>query len=249
MKETFEKFSKRVPNFSALSQTDKVCYAAWYLHSQGEEYITASAINALFNSIHAVPPHTSVYLRRLSERKPPVFLKNKSGFRLENAVRRVLDSKLAQSLEIAAVSALLSDLVTKLGDSEEAVYLEEALRCYSVRAFRASIVMAWNLAYDHFIRWLISDCGRIKKFNESLAIKYPKKALQIANLEDFSEMKEFEAIETACHARLINKNVSEILKEKLKKRNAAAHPSGLIVTQAQADDVITDLVNNIVLKL
>ena len=62
-------------------------------------------------------------------------------------------------------------------------------------------------------------------------------------------MKEFEAIETAYHARLINKNVSEILKEKLKKRNAAAHPSGLIVTQAQADDVITDLVNNIVLKL
>jgi hypothetical protein len=35
------------------------------------------------------------------------------------------------------------------------------------------------------------------------------------------------------------------LREKLKRRNAAAHPSLVVITQAQADDVVTDLVNNV----
>lgn len=44
-------------------------------------------------------------------------------------------------------------------------------------------------------------------------------------------------------------NVVEILESKLKRRNSVAHPSTIVVTQAQADDVITDLVNNVVLTL
>jgi hypothetical protein len=40
-----------------------------------------------------------------------------------------------------------------------------------------------------------------------------------------------------------------ILKEKLTKRNMAAHPSAVMVNEPQANDVITDLVNNVVLTL
>ena len=36
---------------------------------------------------------------------------------------------------------------------------------------------------------------------------------------------------------------------KLGKRNTAAHPSTMVVVQSQADDVVTDLVNNVVLAL
>jgi hypothetical protein len=48
---------------------------------------------------------------------------------------------------------------------------------------------------------------------------------------------------------VISKNTTEILREKLKKRNMAAHPSQVTIQQSQADDVITDLVNNVVLTL
>ena len=49
--------------------------------------------------------------------------------------------------------------------------------------------------------------------------------------------------------RLPGENVVEILEAKLKRRNTVAHPSTIVVTQAQADDAITDLVNNVVLAL
>jgi hypothetical protein len=54
----------------------------------------------------------------------------------------------------------------------------------------------------------------------------------------------------ACNsASLFNSNIFKILKDKLDRRNIAAHPSSVVVVQSQADDVVTDLVNNVVLAL
>lgn len=53
----------------------------------------------------------------------------------------------------------------------------------------------------------------------------------------------------AQHAKLISKNIADIMREKLKRRNAAAHPSNVTFTQAQADDTITDLVHNVIARL
>jgi hypothetical protein len=61
--------------------------------------------------------------------------------------------------------------------------------------------------------------------------------------------KESEVIAVFRTGRLLSKNVVEILEAKLKRRNTVAHPSIIVVTQAQADDAITDLVNNVVLAL
>jgi hypothetical protein len=63
------------------------------------------------------------------------------------------------------------------------------------------------------------------------------------------EFKEAEIIEVCNTAQTVNGNIIKILKEKLVKRNIAAHPSSVVVVQSQADDVVTDLVNNVVLAL
>jgi hypothetical protein len=49
--------------------------------------------------------------------------------------------------------------------------------------------------------------------------------------------------------RLLNKNTVAILKDKLTRRNTAAHPSRITVTQHQADDAISDLVLNVIVAL
>ena len=43
-------------------------------------------------------------------------------------------------------------------------------------------------------------------------------------------------------------DVHKILTTKLGIRNSAAHPSTVVITQVQAEDFITDLINNVVLK-
>lgn len=250
MSENFEAFTRRVSGFDGMSPTDKICHAAWFLHiSRGSAFVDAGAINSLFSEMHAVPPHTSVYLKRMADKKPPLMIKSKQGYKLESKPRNVLNDKYGSKAQTIQIGKLLSDLVDEISTKTESNFLEETLRCYSVRAFRATIVMVWNLAYSHLTNWIIVDTARLSSFNSSLIIKYPKKSLAIKNWDDFAELKEFEVIEICQHAKLVTKNVAEILKEKLKRRNAAAHPSTVVITQAQTDDVITDLVNNVVLSL
>jgi uncharacterized protein YajQ (UPF0234 family) len=68
--------------------------------------------------------------------------------------------------------------------------------------------------------------------------------------DDFAdEFNESEIIEVCNSAQTVNGNIIKILKEKLVKRNIAAHPSSVVVVQSQADDVVTDLVNNVVVAL
>lgn len=95
----------------------------------------------------------------------------------------------------------------------------------------------------------MAEPARLAKFNTSLQVKFPKKGLIIAVVDDFDDLKEKEVIEILKHAKLVTSNVSGILEEKLRRRNRVAHPSSIEVTQAQADDAITDLVNNVVLAI
>jgi hypothetical protein len=75
-------------------------------------------------------------------------------------------------------------------------------------------------------------------------------SLQIAKYDEFlDELKESQVIEICNTANLFNSNIFKILREKLDKRNIAAHPSTVVVVQSQADDVVTDLVNNVVVAL
>jgi hypothetical protein len=110
--------------------------------------------------------------------------------------------------------------------------------------------MAWNLAFDHLLTWILSDSNRTATFNSGMHKRFPKKlGLVIAGKEDFEELKESEVLQVCASASLFSKNMGRILEEKLKKRNMAAHPSSVEVQRSQAEDVITDLTNNIILKL
>jgi hypothetical protein len=110
--------------------------------------------------------------------------------------------------------------------------------------------MTWNLAFDHLLRWILKDAARLAAFNSAIPKKYPKRTgIAIVTQDHFEEFKEFEVLELCNYASLMSGNIIKILKEKLTKRNTAAHPSPVIVVQSQADDVVTDLVNNVVLVL
>jgi len=191
----------------------------------------------------------SVYLPRLAAKKPPQLIKEKAGFRLNGVTFRALDRRFGVDPTTAVVTKSLSDLPSEVPDLEEREFLLEALNCYRVRAYRASIVMMWNLTFDHVVRWVFADASRLSSMNAGIATKYPKKNAILSSLDDVSEFKESEFIEVARFAKIIDKNTAQILREKLARRNMAAHPSRVTISQHSADDMITDLVNNIIKKL
>jgi hypothetical protein len=191
----------------------------------------------------------ATYLARMETGKD--LLKERGQYKLARAVRADLDKKYGVHHSVVAVSKILSDLPSKIPNVDERTFLTEALKCYRVEAYRACIVMTWNLAYGHLLDWILKDQARLDSFNAAISKRYQKMTqLKITKYDEFlDELKESQIIEICNTASLFNSNVFKILKEKLDKRNIAAHPSSVVVVQSQADDVVTELVNNVVLAL
>jgi hypothetical protein len=97
---------------------------------------------------------------------------------------------------------------------------------------------------------LLADAGRLQTFNQRIAVNFPsKKNVQITAFEDFEDLKESQVITIASSAGLLGGGVDTVLDKELKRRNNAAHPSTVVFGPYQAQDAITDLVTNVVLKL
>lgn len=236
--------------FDGLSTTEQISRLSWFLHKErGFQSFSPSDIANLYRELHLQVPQVSVYLPRMAQRSPPLLLVKRGLYSLEGRERGRLDDILNDHPTVVIVSKLLFELVERIEDEAQRVFLAETIKCYRVGAFRAAIVMAWNLGFYHLRDWIWADRARIDNFNASIMKKFPKKACQINAVIDFDELKEFEFLEICQHGKLLSKGVVEVLKDKLKKRNSAAHPSTIVFGQPQADDMISDIVSNLILPL
>ena len=242
----------QVEGFDALPLREKIRLFAWHLHShKGMESFDNAAMRGCFEQLHLADPNVAKYLPRYANAKPADLVKIRSGYKLERSVRTALDAKYTLHQTVIQISKLLNDLPGRVPDLTEKNFLTEALSCYRIKAYRACVVMTWNLAYSHLLHWILTDPKRVERFNAAISRRYPNKkpVITIAKYDDFEELKESEVIEVCNTAAVLNGNIIRILREKLGKRNSAAHPSSIVVVQSQADDVITDLVNNVILAL
>lgn len=243
--------ANQVRSFDSASPGEKIRIVAWYLHRYRDmDSFRTGDIRTCFEGLHLPVPNIAMYLSRMTEGRSPKALRAGDTYRLSRAGRSDLDSAHGLNPSVVQVSKLLSDLPAKLPDMAEKSFLTEALNCYRVEAYRACIVMTWNLAFDHLLRWIMNDAQRLADFNAAISKRYPKKAGNaVTDQTHFEEFKESEVIEICNTAGLMSGNVIKILREKLSKRNLAAHPTSVVVVQSQADDVVTDLVNNVLLAL
>jgi hypothetical protein len=243
--------AEQVSGFDECASREKIKIFAWWLHNHGGKEVFGSAeIRICFNQLHlAEPPALSTYLTRMTKAKD--LLNQKGQYKLARIIRADLDRKFGIHHSAATVNKILKELPEKIPDVSESKFLDEALKCYRAEAYRSCIIMTWNLAYSHLLGWILKDANRAAGFNSAISKRYPKKNLTfIRNYNDFlDELKEREVIEICSTGRLVNSNIIKILREKLDRRNTSAHPSTLVVVQSQADDTITDLVNNVVIAL
>jgi len=243
---------EQVADFDKLPPRDKIRLFGWFLHThKSMEHFGSDNIRACFKELHLVPGEVGKYILRMASMSTPDLVRERPGFKLTRTVRTQLDAKYGNHPSMQAVSKLLVDLPSTVPDMTEKVFLNEAIDCYRVRAYRACIVMTWNLAFDHLLRWILKDPTRLAAFNAAIPRKFQRRVgVVMKTYDDFAdEFKEFEIIDVCNTAQMVNGNIIKILKEKLVKRNLAAHPSSVVVIQPQADDVVTDLVNNVVLAL
>jgi hypothetical protein len=246
-------FVDQVPGFDKLPPREKIKLIGWYLHTHdGKEHFHSDHVRACYRTLHLVTTENiGQSLLRMANYNTPDLVREKPGFKLTRPVRSQLDAKYGVHPSVVAVSKILTDLPAKVPTVEQRAFLQEALTCYKVQAYRACIVMTWNLAYAHLVDYILNDPQRLADFNAAITKKYPKKTnLVIAKYDDFTEgLSERETVEIANVANTFNSVVFRILKKELDRRNIAAHPSNVVVSQHQADDMVSELANNVVLAL
>ncbi len=244
----------RAAGVSRLSQPDQILHFGWFLHfHQDRPRFDQAAIRDCYEALSMEVPNLSLLFTRVLARKPRAMLQDGAGCYLEHGTREALNTKYGQHETTIALSRLLRDLPGKISDQAEKIFLSEAITCYHNRAFRAAIVMTWNLTYDHLLNWILKDPGRLAAFQSAIAGRVgPRKAasINITKREDFEDLKESETIDICGSASLFaSDNIKKILEIQLTKRNMAAHPSLVIIGAPQAEDTISSLINNVVLVL
>jgi len=245
-------FKKMVPGFSQKGHPEKIKMFGWYLHvCGGKDTFSAADVKKCYDTLHEIPPSSfSGYMKNLVDQKQ--LIKNSFGYRLAGGVRDQLAAAYTPNGRKVQVTAILRELPVKVPDLSERTFLDETLICYEHGAFRATVVMAWNLAYHHLCDYVIKH--RLADFNARWLVKYPvhhkNGTRTISVIDDFmQELKESEVITICKDAGIITKDAYRIMDEKLGKRNSAAHPSSVSIGQLQTDALIVDLVDNVVLKL
>lgn len=240
-----------ISNFAKWKHPQRMLLFGWFLHTfDSKPRFSQSDIRRCYETLNLEKPSSiGPFLTSLSDSKPKRLLSDSDGFFLPKHLRDEFDQLYGGRKATVAVHKLLTDLPTKLPNVAERVFLDEAMICFRHQAFRAAIVMTWNLTFDHLRQYTFAR--RLGDFNAQFPKVYPKKRLSVGvkAVEDFDEFKESEFLEICRGANIIDGNVYKILDEKLTRRNMAAHPSLITISQLQAEDYISDLVNNVVLKI
>ena len=245
-KTDLEALMSSIGNFPDLGVPTQTEFFLWYHHAIGnKERVSTASLLECFDQLHLPrPANIGSTLAKLSQKKPARVIKDKAGYRLSAMARQDLQERAPVRSSSVVTTQLLRSLADRISNSNNHAYLEEAITCFNHKAFRGAVIMTWNLAYSDLLDRIFST--GLDAFNGQVGTHNFKRKL--SNRFDFSDLRESDVIKISRAARLISGETLKILEEKLGKRNSAAHPSGKTFTVAIAEEFISDLVDNLLLK-
>lgn len=248
MKKELNVFVDQFDDFSSWDGKKQVDYFTYFLiNKQKNKAVTATQIVSCYENLDLRQySRIAAYLSGESKVGTGKYLKLPKGYTLERKTADEIDRQVKNEPKKIQVSQELADLVSLVQDSQEKSFLIEAINCFRIEAYRATIVMVWTLAIDHLQKYTFGSC--LIAFNTALANHPDKTMKQIVNYDDFSELKEVRLIELMRSSGIISKDVRKILDEKLGTRNSAGHPSGIVFSGHKTTEFSLDLIQNVLLK-
>lgn len=240
--------------FDNWGHGEKLKFFAWFIHTKkAEDRFDPAALRSCYEEVGIEKPsNVNPYIATLERKKPKEILRDGRGLYLPKHIKDDFEQRYGRRESTIQVTNLLAGLPLQVPDLAERTFLDEALSCFRHGAFRAAMVMAWNLAYHHLCDFVLKN--KLAEFNQQWPLNFAgmhkKGQKQIAKMEDFAdELKESEVIAVCASARIVTGDMQNVLNVGLRRRNTAAHPSRAIVTSLQAEAHVEDLVLNFVLKL
>ncbi|MCM2354911.1 MAG: hypothetical protein NDI63_14920 [Pseudobdellovibrio sp.] len=168
----------------------------------------------------------------------------KDGWTLTSNGKSSLKEKLGiGEVKEAKIITSLRDHLPKIKLTQNREFIEEAIRCFESKCFRAAVVLSWTGAmgvlYDEVIK------NHLTTFNRNLMAKFPK-SKTIVSFDDLALLSENDFLELAYSSSVIDKNVKMHLQNTgLKLRNSCGHPNTFKVSEHQVQAHIELIMLNV----
>jgi hypothetical protein len=143
---------------------------------------------------------------------------------------------------IPQVASTLRSHLSKIINTDTAAFLDEAIRCYEAKLYRAAVVLSWvgalSALYDHVIAHKITEFNSEASRRDATWRTAKKK-------DDLARMKEHDFLQVLNAISVIGKNVKDELEGCLKFRNGCGHPNSLQIGEARVSAHIETLILNV----
>ncbi len=208
-----EDIARSIDWFSGWKHVEKIKFFAWFLHThRGQERFKPAQIKACFDELGlSAPESVSPFLSSLVKQR--LVLKSAKGYRLERKPKEEFDRVYGRRATAVAVDQMLVKLSSRIEEEAEKAYLDEVLICFRNGAFRAAIVMCWNLAYHHLCQYVLAN--HLAHFNSALAKVQKPRIPRVSKLDDFAEFKEGQVLEYCRASKITGPSLHKILVQKL----------------------------------
>lgn len=250
MVNSLEEFVLNVTDFQNFKNSEMINYFSYFLVKfKALETFKAKEITECFAELN-IPPYSNIskYLsdNSVKNKGQQKFIKNykNSTYKLSRQTLEELEKNINIDTPVVIVNHIMRSLLNQLKKQSEKDYLEEAIRTFEVKAYRASIIMVWLLTIDHLFEYILEN----KLTDFISALRRANISKSIHSKDDFGDIKESQFIEICRSAGIISNDIRKILDAKLGIRNSFAHPSTITLPKSKALEFIEDLVENVILK-
>ena len=145
-------------------------------------------------------------------------------------------------IPVQKIATELRAHLSNIQDTQTFSFLDEAIKCYESKHYRAAVVLTWvgavSVLYDH-----VFD-HKLEEFNNEVKKRNPK--WQYAkNKDDLAKLREHEFLQVIQSISVIGKNTKDELEGCLKFRNGCGHPNSLKLGEARVSGHIETLILNV----
>lgn len=246
---TVHQLIDKTDNFYSLPQKEQIkLMAFFYCLENSKEYFESKDIKDEFLKHNLkIPSGITSLVPQLTRTKPVIFLKTKMGYCFHRNVKKELEKIYCDDIHEIEVTIKLRDLLKTVTSKEQNLFLEEAIKCFEIKVYRASIIMTWLLTMDVLYEMILEPSNLIK-FNDAIQTHGKYKKITVTKKDDFGDIKESDLFELLRVGKLISNDIRKILDEKLGIRNSCAHPNTIIMEDYKAISFIQDLIINVISK-
>jgi len=242
-------FIDKVDGFDLLKQIEQVKLLAYfYTITHGKNDFSPSEIRDCFILENLkTPTNVAQYFPKLTEGKNPIFVKKGNNYSFHRSSKKELDELFLVNKHSQQTSTTLRNLLPKLTSKEQISFLDEAVSCFEIKCYRASIIMTWLLTIDAIYEMILTRY--LAEFNTAIQANGQYKKVIITKKEDFNDLKEADFITLLRVGKIFSGDIRKILLEKLDFRNTAAHPNTIVIKETKAISFIEDLIENVITKI